>query len=88
MSHEPRPLFRSMVLVVFGGFMITAFTLIGVVDGADELIRQDVRLGPVLAAVRVLVPLFLTMAFIYFLASIRKCQACGKILFWRRSVAD
>lgn len=73
------PLFKSTPLILLGGFLVAMFTVIGILSDPGEIIRQDVRTGPAIAAAKVLVPLFLSLAFITFLAKIKKCKHCGKI---------
>ncbi|MBF0609747.1 MAG: hypothetical protein HQL55_01320, partial [Magnetococcales bacterium] len=82
MSDETRyqPLFKEHILIVLGGLMVMGFTLYGVLNNPDELIRQDVRLGPVIAAGRIVVPLFLTVGVMYMISQIKQCKHCGKIL--------
>lgn len=85
MEHHTKPLLKSHVLIVVGGLFITCITLFGLLTGnVDQLIREDVRLGPVIAAGRVILPVFAAIGAIYYLAGVKKCAACGKILFWRR----
>ncbi len=82
MGHDTKPLVRNMVLVIAGGLAIMLFTFAGILNNAD-LVREDARLGPVIAASKILIPLFTTIGVIYYLAGIKKCKACGKIFFWR-----
>lgn len=83
--HDRKPLVRSHVLIVLGGLLTISVTLFGLFNNPGELIRQDVRLGPVIAASRVFIPLFAVMGVIFLLAGIKKCKACGKIFFWRKN---
>lgn len=81
-SNE-EPLFKNTALIILGGMLIALFTLIGVLGNPGEIIRQDVRMGPAIAAAKVLVPLFITLGGIVFLASLKKCKSCGKVLMFR-----
>ncbi|MBF0124918.1 MAG: hypothetical protein HQL60_06255 [Magnetococcales bacterium] len=83
MEHRTRPFIRNTHLVIGGALIVMAITLYGVLDDPGEVIRNDVRFGPFIAAGRVLVPLFVAMGVVYFLSGVRRCQACGKIFFWR-----
>ncbi|MEO5377946.1 MAG: hypothetical protein H7832_09230 [Magnetococcus sp. DMHC-6] len=83
MGHEPTPLFRNLILIIGGGILIMGIIFAGILDNG-EIIRADARMGPIIAATRILVPLFFTIGVMYYLASIKKCKACGKIFFWRR----
>ena len=85
MEHHIRPLVRSHVLIIVGAFVVVGITLLGIMSNPGELIRRDVLMGPIIATGRVVVPLFLVIGAVYLLASIKKCRACGKILFWRKS---
>ncbi|MBF0160739.1 MAG: hypothetical protein HQL88_00490 [Magnetococcales bacterium] len=51
-----------------------------------EIIRQDVLMGPIVAAGRIVLPLLFVIGLLFLFASIKKCEACGKILFWRKSL--
>ncbi|MBF0426096.1 MAG: hypothetical protein HQL66_09810 [Magnetococcales bacterium] len=85
MEHGAKPLIKNpMVLIFVGAASIMLFTLLGVSNNVAEVIREDVRLGPVIAATRVLIPLFATVGLIYFLSTVKKCEACGRILFWKQ----
>lgn len=85
MEHEAQPAFRKRHLIWLGGLMVIGFTLAGMFIGdVDGLIRNDVTLGPIIAATKIVIPIFLAVAFIYWLASVKKCKACGKILFWKQ----
>lgn len=77
------PLFKDNTLIILGGLMVMAFTLFGVLSNPGEIIRQDVRLGPVIAAGRIVVPLFMTIGAFYLIAQIKRCKHCGKILMGR-----
>ncbi|MBF0447244.1 MAG: hypothetical protein HQL67_03495 [Magnetococcales bacterium] len=83
MGHIKKPLFRNVVLIISSGVIIAGITAFGIAD-VDELIREDNRLGPVIAASRIIVPLFGVIGVAYLLGNIRKCEACGKVFFWRR----
>lgn len=82
MSHIKKPLFRNAALIVGSGLIIAGITLFGMID-VDELIREDNRLGPVIAASRIIVPLFGVLGVAYLLGNIKKCESCGKVFFWR-----
>ncbi|MBF0136569.1 MAG: hypothetical protein H7833_13410 [Magnetococcus sp. DMHC-1] len=83
--HEEKPLIKNpMVLIFVGGVIVMLFTLFGVVINPGEIIREDVRLGPVIAASRILIPIFATVGVVYFLSTVKKCEACGRILFWKQ----
>ena len=84
MDQETNPLVGSRWLLALGSIIIGGVTLYGVFDSPGELIRQDVRLGPVIAATKIIVPIFLTLGILYFLASVKVCKRCGKIIFWRK----
>ena len=85
MEHDTRPLLRNYVLVVLGALFVTAVTLYGLMNAPGDLIREDVRFGPIIAASRIFVPLFFVIGGVYFLGNIKKCGACGKIFFWRKT---
>ncbi len=87
MEHNTRPLLRNYVLVVLGALFVTAVTLYGLLSAPGELIREDVHLGPIIAASRIFVPLFAVIGGIYFLGNIKKCDSCGKIFFWRKKAS-
>ncbi|MBF0153004.1 MAG: hypothetical protein HQL64_04610 [Magnetococcales bacterium] len=85
MGHGEKPLIKNPVILIFvGAVTIMLFTLFGVSNNPGEVIRQDVRLGPVIAASRVLIPLFATVGLVYFLSTVKKCDVCGRILFWKQ----
>ncbi|MBF0340531.1 MAG: hypothetical protein HQL95_06140 [Magnetococcales bacterium] len=84
MEHKTRPLVGSRGLIVLGALCIMGITLHGILDNPGELIRNDLQFGPIIAASRIIIPLFITLGCIHLLASITKCQACGKILFWKK----
>ncbi len=84
MEHKTTPLVGSIILILIGGICIMGVTIYGINNNPGELIRNDLLFGPIIAAGRILVPLFLTLGVIYALANIKKCKACGKILFWRK----
>ncbi|MBF0176678.1 MAG: hypothetical protein HQL63_07515 [Magnetococcales bacterium] len=88
MKHDEKPLIKNpMVLIFVGAIAIMLFTLFGVSNNPGEVIREDVSLGPIIAASRVLIPLFATLGLIYFLSTVKKCDVCGRILFWRQKKA-
>ncbi|MBF0109062.1 MAG: hypothetical protein HQL76_07805 [Magnetococcales bacterium] len=66
--------------------MIMGVTLLGLSSNYADLIREDVRMGPMIAAVRILFPMFAVIGLIYYLATVKKCAHCGKIMFWKRRV--
>ncbi|MBF0422720.1 MAG: hypothetical protein HQL73_06990 [Magnetococcales bacterium] len=84
MNHQTRPLLKSPVLVVVGGLLIVGVTLLGLSSNHADLIREDVRIGPVIAAIRILLPMFAVIGVVHYIANIKKCAHCGKILFWKR----
>ncbi|MBF0098923.1 MAG: hypothetical protein HQM04_12565 [Magnetococcales bacterium] len=84
MDHHAKPLIRNHVLVVIGAFFVSVITLFGVLNNPGELIRQDVVMGPIIAAGRIVVPLAVLVGLLYFFANVRKCESCGKIFFWRK----
>ncbi|MEO5333817.1 MAG: hypothetical protein H7839_17530 [Magnetococcus sp. YQC-5] len=86
MEHKTKPLLGSLILIFFGAIGVTCVTIYGIHNNPGELIRNDVLLGPIIATGRIVIPLFFTLGLIYFLATIKKCQACGKILFWKKSI--
>ncbi|MBF0293800.1 MAG: hypothetical protein HQL96_01310 [Magnetococcales bacterium] len=85
MEHKTTPLVGSFPLIVLGGFCIMGVTLNGIFDNPGELIRHDLVFGPIIATCRIVIPLFLTLGVVYWLATIKKCHTCGKILFWKKS---
>ncbi|MEO5362099.1 MAG: hypothetical protein H7838_00530 [Magnetococcus sp. DMHC-8] len=85
MEHHTRPLIRSHVLVVVGVLFVIGITLFGIMNNPGEIIRQDVLMGPVIAAGRIVVPLLVVIGALCLFANVKKCKSCGKILFWRRS---
>jgi hypothetical protein len=82
-GHVKKPLFRNLALIFASGMVIAGITAFGMSD-VDELIRNDNRLGPIIAASRIIVPLFGVIGVAYMLSNVRKCEACGKVFFWRR----
>ncbi len=82
MDHHIKPLVRNYILVIIGAFFVAAVTLFGILNNPGEMIREDVLMGPIIATSRIIIPLFFVMGVLYFLASIKKCKSCGKILFW------
>lgn len=85
MEHSTKPLVRNHVLIVVGALVVATVTLHGLLTAPGELIRNDVHLGPIIAASRIFVPLFLVIGGLYLLGNVKKCHACGKIFFWRQS---
>ncbi|MBF0454381.1 MAG: hypothetical protein HQL72_06125 [Magnetococcales bacterium] len=83
MGHVKKPLIRNLVLIVSCGLIIAGITILGMSD-VDDLIRENSRMGPIIAASRIIVPLFGVMGVFYLLSNIRKCEACGKVFFWRK----
>ncbi|MBF0359262.1 MAG: hypothetical protein HQL70_11720 [Magnetococcales bacterium] len=83
MDHIKKPMFRNIVLIISSGLIIAGITAFGMSD-VDELIRTERRLGPVIAASRIIVPLFGVIGIAYLLSNVKKCESCGKIFFWRR----
>lgn len=86
MEHKTKPLLGSLILIFFGSLGVTCVTIYGINNNPGELIRNDVLLGPIIATGRIVIPLFFTLGLIYFLATIKKCQACGKIMFWKKRI--
>jgi hypothetical protein len=84
MGDETKPLIGSKWIILVGGLAIMAITLFGVLDSPGEMIRSDVRLGPVIAASKIIIPIFVIIGLIYYLASIKVCRTCGRILFWKK----
>ncbi|MBF0165530.1 MAG: hypothetical protein HQL97_15255 [Magnetococcales bacterium] len=84
MNQNAQPLVSSRGLIILGAMLIMGFTIHGILDNPGELIRNDPQFGPVVAASRIIVPLFISLGFIHLLANITKCKACGKIRFWRK----
>ncbi|MBF0143387.1 MAG: hypothetical protein HQL57_06585 [Magnetococcales bacterium] len=84
MDHDKaRPVFKNTVLIILGALSVMIVTLYGIINNKD-LILADARLGPVIAAAWVVLPLFLTIAGLFVLANIKKCRVCGKVFFWKR----
>ncbi|MBF0272338.1 MAG: hypothetical protein HQL98_09780 [Magnetococcales bacterium] len=84
MEHQSKPLIGNRGLIVLGALCIMGFTLHGILDNPGDLIRNDLLYGPIIAASRIIIPLFLTLGVIHFLANVSQCKACGKILFWKK----
>ncbi|MBF0626634.1 MAG: hypothetical protein HQL91_00285 [Magnetococcales bacterium] len=87
MAHKTKPLVGTRSLITLGAMVIMGFTLHGILDNPGELIRNDLLLGPIIAASRIIIPLFLTLGVIHLLANVTKCEACGKILFWKKRLS-
>ncbi|MEO5353838.1 MAG: hypothetical protein H7835_11605 [Magnetococcus sp. XQGC-1] len=85
MDHQTKPLIRSHVLVTIAVLFVAGITLFGITNNPGEIIRQDVLMGPIIATSRIVIPLILVVGVLYLFANIKKCESCGKILFWRRS---
>ncbi|GAB0057221.1 hypothetical protein SIID45300_01544 [Candidatus Magnetaquicoccaceae bacterium FCR-1] len=83
MNQNAQPLVSSRGLIILGAMLIMGFTVHGILDNPGELIRNDLQFGPVIAASRIIVPLFITLGIIHLLANVTKCKTCGKIRFWR-----
>lgn len=85
MNHGEKfiPIIHENILIITGGAIITACTLYGIMNDPGRLIKQDLLLGPVIAAGRILVPIFITIGLVSLVSRFKKCAACGKILFWR-----
>ncbi|MBF0418835.1 MAG: hypothetical protein HQL78_01570 [Magnetococcales bacterium] len=75
---------KNPTLILVGGLLIVGVTLLGLSSNHADLIREDVRIGPIVAAARILLPLFSVIGVVYYLANVKKCAHCGKILFWKR----
>ncbi len=84
MDHHAKPLVRSHVLIVIGALFVSLITLFGVLNNPGELIKQDVVMGPIIATGRVVLPLIILIGVLYLFANLRKCESCGKILFWKK----
>ncbi|HIJ85188.1 MAG: hypothetical protein HW380_1551 [Magnetococcales bacterium] len=84
MKHQAKPLVKSTVLMFIGGLVIVGITLLGLSSNHADLIREDVRMGPMIAALRIILPLFVAIGLVYYLATVKKCAHCGKIMFWKR----
>ncbi|MEO5344866.1 MAG: hypothetical protein H7834_00635 [Magnetococcus sp. YQC-9] len=84
MNHHSQPLVSSRGLIILGAIFIMGITIYGILDNPGELIRNDLQFGPIIAASRIIIPLFITLGFIHLLAHVTKCKTCGKIRFWRR----
>ena len=85
MSRNMTPLIKSTNnLILAGGAVVAISTLLGMMSNPHEVIESDVRYGPMIAAAKVLIPLFLTIGAVYMLSRAKKCKKCGKIFFWRR----
>ncbi|MBF0147464.1 MAG: hypothetical protein HQL84_14950 [Magnetococcales bacterium] len=84
MNHQTKPLVKSRVLIFIGGLLIIGVTLLGLSSNHADIIREDVRMGPMIAALRIILPMFVCIGLIYFLANVKKCTHCGKIMFWKR----
>lgn len=87
-EDTPQPLFRNNMLIALGSIAIALLTVYGLLNNPGEVIREDVRLGPVIAASRIVIPLFLTIGLLVLLAKVKKCKVCGKIFIWRRPTLD
>lgn len=87
MAHTTKPMFRNLVLIIASGMIIAGITAFGMSD-VDDLIRENNRLGPIIAASRIIVPLFGVMGVAYLLSNVKICKSCGKIFFWRRANKD
>ncbi len=84
MDHNTKPLIRSHILVTIGVLFVVCITLFGILNNPGEIIRQDVLMGPIIAAGRIVVPLLFSIGLLFLFANIKKCKHCGKILFWKR----
>ena len=85
MDHQTKPLIRSHVLVTIAVLFVAGITLFGITNNPGEIIRQDVLMGPIIATSRIVIPLLFVIGVLYLFASIKKCESCGKILFWRKT---
>ncbi|HAT50618.1 MAG: hypothetical protein HQL07_13525 [Nitrospirae bacterium] len=83
-NHQTKPLVKSTVLILVGGVIIMSIILLGLSSNHADIIREDVRTGPMIAALRIIFPLFATLGLVYYLATVKKCAHCGKIMFWKR----
>lgn len=87
-ENTPQPLFRTNVLIVLGSILIALLTAYGLLNNPGDIIREDVRLGPVIAASRIVIPLFVTIGMLVLLAKVKKCTVCGKIFIWRKPTLE
>ncbi|MBF0190825.1 MAG: hypothetical protein HQL99_06690 [Magnetococcales bacterium] len=87
MEHKTKPLIGNRGLIVLGALCIMGFTLHGILDNPGDLIRHDLLYGPIIAASRIIIPLFLTLGVIHVLANVSRCKVCGKILFWKKDAS-
>ncbi|MEO5341012.1 MAG: hypothetical protein H7837_10955 [Magnetococcus sp. MYC-9] len=85
MDHQTKPLVRSHVLITIGVLFVVAITLFGIMNNPGEIIKQDVLMGPVVAAGRIVLPLLFVIGLLCLFANIKKCESCGKVLFWRKT---
>ena len=83
MDHQSKPLIRSHVLIVIGALFVAGITLFGIMNNPGEIIKQNVLMGPIIAASRIIIPLLFVIALLFLFARIKKCTSCGKILFWK-----
>ena len=68
MEHEAQPAFRKRHLIWLGGVLVIGSMLAGLfIADVDGLIRNDVTLGPVIAATKIVIPIFMAVGFIYWL---------------------
>ncbi|MBF0620749.1 MAG: hypothetical protein HQL54_02360 [Magnetococcales bacterium] len=81
-SETTEPLLRNRILISLGGFMIAGFTMWGLFVNLDELIQSDHQAGPLLAAMRIFIPVLFSLMIVYFLGQVRKCKKCGKMIFF------
>ncbi|MBF0125647.1 MAG: hypothetical protein HQM02_00395 [Magnetococcales bacterium] len=88
MEHKTTPLVGSFMLIFLGAIGVMGVTLFGILNNPGELIRNDLLFGPIIAAGRIVIPMFITLGVIHSLANIKKCRACGKILFWKKRARD
>ncbi|MEG3640512.1 hypothetical protein [Magnetococcus sp. PR-3] len=82
MGKHARPLLRMNTLIFVGGFLIMLWTLFGIIE-VGSIISDDAAMGPVVAAVIIILPIFIILGLVYYMAHVKKCEACGKILWWR-----
>ena len=88
MAHDTKPLLRDYVLIIVGCLFIVGVMVFGLLSDPGEIIRKDVRFGPAVAAIRIIIPIFVVIGALFLLANIKKCKNCGKILFWRKPHSD
>nr|CRH08240.1 conserved exported protein of unknown function [Candidatus Magnetococcus massalia] len=87
MSKHSKTWIDRTILIIIGGVLIMSFTLYGILTVGD-IIEKDAQFGPILAAATILLPIFIVLGIVYYLAHIKKCEACGKIIWWKREGSE